>query len=115
MVKKQIVKGTEPTLKDLKKASENLAPVDSFDPYKVLLFPLSTEKSIRHVEFNNTIVFSIGNGMNKFDVRRAVEELFKVRVKKVTMHNSFNGGKRAFVKLAAGSSAADVSADLGLI
>jgi hypothetical protein len=31
------------------------------------------------------------------------------------MHNSFNGGKRAFVKLAQGSSAADVSADLGLI
>jgi ribosomal protein L23 len=111
MAKKTITKATgliEPISMENKKE-------DSFDPYKVLLSPLSTEKSIRHVEFNNTLVFSVALGMNKFDVRRAVEELFKVRVKKVKMHNSFNGGKRAFVKLAQGSSAADVSADLGLI
>ena len=91
MVKKKMVKKMEPVSTVQKE--ESLASVVSFDPYKVLLFPLSTEKSIRQVEFNNTLVFSIAEGKDKFDVRRAVEELFKVRVKKVTMHNSFNGGK----------------------
>lgn len=109
--KKQSV---EMEVKDLKEAGAE--PVqDSFDPYQIIHHPLSTEKAIRQIEFDNKIVFVIHPRATKSDVKRAVEELFKVKVTSVNIHNSFYGGKRAFVKLSPEYLASDVSADLGLI
>ena len=88
---------------------------ESFDPYKVIISHLSTEKSIRQIEFANRLVFRIGPQASKQDVKKAVEQLFKVKVIKVNLHNSFVGQKRAFVTLAAENSASDIGADLGLI
>ncbi len=89
-----------------------LAP---FDPYAVLKAPLSTEKSIRQIEFENKLAFVVDHRATKQDVKEAVEQLFKVKVKSVNMQNSVQGEKRAYVKLGSGSLASDVSADLGLI
>ncbi len=87
----------------------------NFDPYTIIKFPLSTEKSIRQIEFENKLVFVVDKSAGKKDVKRAVEELFKVKVSHVNIQNSFTGEKRAYVKLHSGSLASDVSADLGLI
>lgn len=87
----------------------------AFDPYSVLKFPLATEKSIRQIEFENKLIFVVDQKATKPTVKKAVEELFKVKVAAVNIHNSFQGQKRAYVKLGPGSVAADVSADLGLI
>lgn len=86
-----------------------------FDPHKVLRFPLSTEKNIRQIEFDNKLAFAIDPRATKGDVKKAIEELFKVKVVKVNIQNSFTGQKKAYVKLGAGSIASDISADLGLI
>jgi large subunit ribosomal protein L23 len=88
---------------------------DGFDPYKIIKVPLSTEKAIRQIEFDNRLSFVIHTRATKKDVKKAVEELFKVRVIKVNIQNSFTGEKRAYVKLGPESLASDVSADLGLI
>ena len=88
---------------------------DKFDPYKIIKVPLSTEKAIRQIEFDNRLSFVIHPRATKQDVKKAVEELFKVRVIKVNIQNSFTGQKRAYVKLSAEHLASDVSADLGLI
>lgn len=87
----------------------------AFDPYEIICAPLSTEKSIRQIEFDNKLVFVVHSRATKRDVKKAVEELFKVKVAKVNIHNSIQGQKRAFVKLGPESLASDVSADLGLI
>ena len=87
----------------------------AFDPYKIIKYPPSTEKSIRQIEFDNKLVFAVHPASTKGDVKRAVEELFKVNVEKINIHNAIQGQKRAFVKLRADSLASDVSADLGLI
>jgi ribosomal protein L23 len=86
-----------------------------FDPYQILKYPLSTEKSIRQIEFDNKLVFAVHPRATKKDVKRAVEELFKVKVVQVNVQNSFTGIKKAYVKLGPESLASDVSADLGLI
>ncbi len=86
-----------------------------FDPYEILKYPLSTEKMIRQIEFDNKIVFAVHPRATKWDVKRAVETLFKVKVVKVNIQNSFSGEKKAFVKLSPEHLASDVSADLGLI
>ena len=87
----------------------------SFDPYAIIKAPLTTEKSIRKIEAENTLVFRVDPQATKPDIKKAVEILFKVKVKQVNVHHLFAKGKRAYVRLAAGSSAADVSADLGMI
>ncbi|MDP3734201.1 MAG: 50S ribosomal protein L23 [Nanoarchaeota archaeon] len=81
----------------------------------MIQFPLSTEKSIRQIEFENKLVFSVNPQSTKSDVKRAVEELFKVKVTGVNIQNSFSGRKIAYVQLGPDSLASDVSADLGLI
>ena len=101
---------TKKSSPDLKK---KFSPV--FDAYEIIKFPLSTEKSIRQIEFENKLVFVVDRKATKPLVKRAVEELFKVKVATVNIHNSFQGQKRAYVKLGPGNVAADVSADLGLI
>lgn len=85
------------------------------DPYQVILFPLSTEKSIRQIEFENTLTFVVNPQSTKQDVKKAVERLLKVKVAKVNIQNAFTGQKRAYVKLSPESVASDVSAELGMI
>lgn len=90
-------------------------PGKQFDSYKILKHPLSTEKSIRQIEFDNKITFVVDRKATKNDVKRAVEEIFKVKVMKVNIQNSFKGQKRAYVKLSPEFPASDISGDLGLI
>ena|SRR3989344_2543931 len=95
--------------------AKELVGYDEYDPYKIIRYPLSTEKSIKQIEFENKLVFVIDSRATKSDVKKAVEELFKVRVVKINLQNSFFGGKRAYVRLGPERLASDVSADLGLI
>ena len=88
---------------------------DGFDPYNILKYPLSTEKSIRQIEFDNKIGFVVDKNATKPQIKRAVEEMFKVKVIKVNTQNSFQGEKRAYVKLSPEHLASDISGDLGLI
>ena len=81
----------------------------------VLKYPVSTEKSIRQIEFENTLVFVVDARATKADVKKAVEEQFKVKVTRVNVYNSFHGEKRAYVKLNKAYPASDISAELGLI
>ena len=86
-----------------------------FDPYRIIKYPLSTEKSIRQIEFDNKITFVVDKKATKPEIKRAVEELFKVKVVKVNTQNTFSGHKRAHIKLAPENLASDISAELGLI
>lgn len=88
---------------------------DGFDAYEIIKAPLSTEKAIRSIEFENKITFIVNPKATKAEVKRAVEEKFKVTVASVNLQNSIKGRKIAYVKLGGESLASDVSADLGLI
>ncbi len=92
-----------------------MATATTFDPYSIIIRPVSSEKSIRQIEFENKLVFVVNTKCCKADVKKAVEQLFKVRVAKINIQNTILGEKRAYVKLAPGNLASDVSADLGLI
>ena len=54
----------------------------AFDPREVLLRPLMTEKSTQ-ARAKRQYVFQVANRAAKGDIRRAVEALFKVRVRGV--------------------------------
>jgi len=98
-----------------KTSKKQIKPQKEFDPYNILKYPLSTEKSIRQIEFDNKIGFVVDKKATKPQIKRAVEEMFKVKVIKVNTQNSFRGDKRAYVKLSPEHLASDISGDLGLI
>jgi len=85
------------------------------DAYEVILYPLMTESSSLMVERENKLVFVVSLKANKKDVKRAVEELYEVKVKDVNTQITPQGQKKAFVKLQPDFKAADVAIKLGIL
>ncbi|OYT52687.1 50S ribosomal protein L23 [Candidatus Bathyarchaeota archaeon ex4484_135] len=86
-----------------------------FDPYKVVKYPIMTEKTMRMVEEENKLVFIVDLKANKQMVKRAVEELFDVKVEKVWTLITPRGEKKAIVKLRPEYKAVDVAMRLGIL
>ena len=82
--------------------------------YKIILKPIVTEKSSLGSEFNQ-VTFKVKNDSTKKEIKTAIENIFKVKVKKINTLNvkgklkSFRGSlgkrsdyKKAFVTLEEG-------------
>jgi large subunit ribosomal protein L23 len=85
------------------------------DPYEVVLYPLMTESASLMVEKENKLVFAVNLKASKTDVRRAVEQLYEVKVQSVNTQVTPTGEKKAFVKLHPDYRAADVAIKLGIL
>ncbi|MGB9135511.1 MAG: 50S ribosomal protein L23 [Candidatus Bathyarchaeia archaeon] len=85
------------------------------EPYDVILYPLMTEVASRMLETENKLVFIVSLKAGKADVKRAVEELYAVRVEKVNVLVTHKGEKKAYVKLHPDYKAADVAIKLGIL
>jgi len=57
------------------------------EPYQIVLRPLVTEKGFHKAERQNQYAFEVNPLATKEDIRRAVEDLFDVRVVKVRTQN----------------------------
>jgi large subunit ribosomal protein L23 len=79
------------------------------------MYPLMTEVASRILEAENKLVFIVNLKASKSDVRRAVEELYEVRVEKVNVAITPKGLKKAFVKLRPEYKAVDVAIKLGIL
>lgn len=85
------------------------------DPYKIIIRPIVTEKAVDKVEKENTLIFIVDINATKHMIRRAVEEIFKVKVIKVNTLITPRGEKKAYVKLAKEYSAVDVASRIGIL
>jgi len=85
------------------------------DAHEVILYPLMTEAASMMIETENKIVFMVSLKANKVAVRKAVEKLYEVRVKRVNIQVTPRGEKKAFVKLQPNYKAADVAIKLGML
>ena len=85
------------------------------DPLKIIKHPLSTEKSIRLMESENKLIFVIDRKATKQDVKKAIEEYFKVKVVKVNTLVTSGGQKRAYVKFSMETPAIDVATQMGIM
>ena len=57
------------------------------DVYRIIRRPVITEKSTLQKEMHNQLAFEVDRRANKIEIKKAVEEIFKVQVKDVrTMH-----------------------------
>ena len=85
------------------------------DPYNIIKYPLSTEKSIRLMESENKLIFVVNNKATKKDIKKAIEEMFKVEVDNVNTLVNAEGEKRAYVKFSAKNPAIDIATQMGLM
>ena len=85
------------------------------DQYKIIKYPLSTEKSIRLMESENKLIFVVNKNSTKKEIRKAVEDMFKVEVVSVNTFVSAEGEKRAYIKFSAKNPAIDIATQMGLM
>jgi large subunit ribosomal protein L23 len=62
--------------------------------YDIIKRPLVTEKSNRQKESQNQYVFEVDRKANKIEIKRAVEQLFKVKVDRVNVSRVHGKVKR---------------------
>lgn len=65
------------------------------DMYKIILAPLSTEKTNRMSDKHNRLAFKVATWANKVQIKDAIEKLFSVNVTEVATSN-VRGKKRIF-------------------
>jgi len=85
------------------------------DPHTVILYPQATEKAVKMIESENKLIFVVDNAATKSDIKNAIETLFEVKVKKVSVEITPDGKKRAYVKLAPEFMADEIASKLGMI
>ena len=85
------------------------------ESHDVIFYPLITESASLMVEKDNKLIFIVNLKAGKSDVKKAVEELYEVKVAKITMLITPQGQKKAFVKLTPEYKASDVAIKLGIL
>jgi large subunit ribosomal protein L23 len=85
------------------------------DVNEVISYPLMTESASLMVERDNKLIFVVNLKAEKSDVKKAVEELYEVKVSKVNLLITPEGVKKAFVRLSPEFKASDVAIKLGIL
>ncbi|MBI5797546.1 50S ribosomal protein L23 [Candidatus Woesearchaeota archaeon] len=85
------------------------------DTFAVLKYPLTTEKNVKLMQNENKLVFIVDRKSDKIQIKKAAEELFKIKVAKVTTSILPSGQKKAYLKLSPETPAMDVATQLGLL
>ncbi|HLN45828.1 MAG: 50S ribosomal protein L23 [Chloroflexota bacterium] len=85
------------------------------NPNDVIFYPLMTESASLMVERDNKLIFIVDRKAGKTDIKRAVEQLYEVKVDRITIQNTHKGEKKAFVRLHPEFKASDVAIKLGIL
>lgn len=64
------------------------------EPHQIILKPLVTEKGMHRSTRQNAYAFEVNRLATKDDIRRAIEELFEVRVVRVNTQNRIGKPRR---------------------
>ncbi len=67
------------------------------------------------MESENKLIFVVDRKANKADIKKDIEEQFKVKVVGVNVQISNKGYKKAYVKFSDESPAIDIATQLGLL
>jgi len=82
---------------------------------ETIIHPLSTEKSIRLMESDNVLVFVVKKSSIKSEIKKDIEENFKVKVDGIRTTIMPDGRKKAYVRINRANPAIDVATQLGMI
>ena len=79
-----------------------------------MIKPITTEKAVRLIELNNTIVVEADRKEPKEQIKKEFEEMFKVKID--TINTLIHANKKiAYLRLNKNNPAIDVATKLGMI
>ncbi len=80
----------------------------------MILKPITSEKAVKMIEIDNTLLFELERKFKKDEIKKEVEKLFSVKVEAV--RTLIKGNKKyAYVKLNKANPAIDLATKLGMI
>lgn len=85
------------------------------EPELVVIYPMMSEDTVKLIETENKITFIVNDKASKNDIRRAIEELYDVKVSRVFTLTTPEGKKKAYVKLSPESKASELAVKLGIL
>jgi len=83
------------------------------DPYNIIFHPYVTEKTMNQMEKNNALEFVVMREAEKETIKKAIEEMFDVKVKNVNTKITKNG-KHALVIFMPEFKAEDIGMRIGI-
>lgn len=87
----------------------------TWDKYAIIRYPLSTESAIKTIEDHNTLVFIVDRKANKHAIRKATQEMYSIKVKRVNTLIRPTGDKKAYVVLTKEHDALEVANKIGIM
>jgi large subunit ribosomal protein L23 len=81
----------------------------------VVKYPLLSEDAVTLLEAENKITFIVDLRSDKRDIKRAIQELYEVKVRDVKTLITPEGEKKAFVRLMPDFKASDLAVRLGIL
>ena len=100
----------------LAKPNNNTKAVkDSWDSFRVVRYPLTSDKAMRKIEVNNTLTFIVDARANKTQIKKAIMSLYQVKAAKCNTLITPQGLKKAYIRLAPVHDALDVANKIGIL
>jgi len=87
----------------------------STETFAILKYPLTTEKNVKLMNQENKLIFIVDRRADKPQIKKAAEELFKIKVIKINTTILPSGEKKAYLRLSAETPALDIATQLGLL
>lgn len=85
------------------------------DQYKIIKYPLATEKAVRLMESQNKLIFIVDLKTDKSQIKKALEKMFGIKIIKINTLITSDGKKKAYVTLSSQTPAIDIATQLGLM
>ena len=108
-----------PTTKTLKRSpialKKSVKKESTWDKYAIVKYPLSSESAIKTIEDHNTLVFVVDKRARKPAIRKACQELYGIRVRKVNTLITPKGNKKAYVVLSKTHDALEIANKIGIM
>jgi len=79
-----------------------------------IIKPITTEKTVKIIEIDNTLVFEVNRNLNKKEIKEEFEKMFDVKVINVRTHIQKNK-KIAYIRLDKKNPAIDIATKLGIM
>ncbi len=109
-------KKQEETKKKKEETEKKTEKVDmSIEDLEKILYPLVTEKAVNMIDTENKITFIVSDKTDKKEIKRIIEDSYKIKIEKINIVRDRKGRKKAIVKLKKEFKAQDVATKLGVL
>ena len=87
----------------------------TWDKYAVVKNPRSSESAIKTIEDHNTLVFMVDRRATKPMIKKACQDLYSIKIRKVNTMITPQGTKKAYVILTKDHDALEVANKIGIM